>query len=284
MEDRQPDWERWARVIAEDMVGLAIEGKLEVSHFPLPANAVVDALPRETLVRIVKALSKLSDGSVPLGFALLFLLPRKIPADAKKGFFRKIVARLSEIRVDFSLRTSMEVRWFPYRRPVGGTGVSVSEYRKLVFLLENISELRVPVYRGWSFDAFAYGGMFYRVYNLGTLGGPKYVILSGKLLNRPSADVFGHVKVPENVTNTMIFGATPEEIVRTVRKEIESAGTPETFSERIEFVLNRWGEFLGVRLSHDHVPVQVEETEIRTEQAERYLDATYRVVMDLLTG
>ncbi len=274
----------YVRIIAEDMTNIAIEGAFEVSHFPLPGSIVIDALSENTLTKVVKALYQLPEGSIPYGFALLFLMPRKISVEIKKDLFKQILLKLSDMRKDFSLRNSMELKYLPYTIPQTNTEISVSEYRKVVFLLDNLSEIRVPVYRGWCFDAFAYDGKFYRVYNLGTVEEPRYVILSGNLLNNPNADVFGHIKIPEDVTNTKILGATPSKVIQLVEKEVDDVGGLETFDDKIEFVLKRWSKFLGTSLPLDYVSVQPRARKIKPELADRYRETIYQIVMELLTS
>jgi len=282
MQMEQSKWSKWARVIAEDMTNLAIQGKFEASHFPISGSVVIDALPDKTLVKMVRALQKLPEGSIPYGFTLLFLMPRKIPTNVKKNAFKQILLKLSKIRADPTLRTSMELEYIPYEIPKRGVELSTAEYRKLVFLLDNMTEIRVPIYRGWSFDAFAHNGRFYRIYNIGTLKAPKYIVLSGKLINNPSADVFGHIKSPERVLNTWIHGAKPEETIQRVEKTVKSARNLETLEEKIEFVIQQWGKFLGVALPREYTIPQRKTERVTPELASRYRDATYKALLDLL--
>ncbi len=182
--------ENIARIMAEDMIELAESG---LNQFPVDARMLIDSLPEKSLIKIMHGLKKVH-GNIPLGYTLLFLMPRKIPVKEKGDFFRELVDRLYDLRVDFSQRTTIEIKERLYELPERWIEIEANQYRKLVFMLENLNELRVPVFRGWGYDFFSFNGFFYRVYNLGTIEKPEYLFLKSRISNRVSATVFGHIR------------------------------------------------------------------------------------------
>jgi len=255
MEPSRCSPERVAEVIAEDVVELFLNAEFEASQFPIPATVLVDALPEETLLRIALYLHKnLYRLSIPLGFFLLFLMPRKIPEGQKREVFRGVVEDLQSIRKDFSLRTTVEVRELNHELPDAWEEIGVREYRRTLFLLENLNELRVPVYRGWGFDRFFWEGFLYRAYNLGTLKRPEWVYFRAEVARQPRLNVFGHVKEAEVVRRVSASeGFDLEEIVERLREEQEKAEDLQSAGEKIEFVLSQWEVFLGKRIGRTFV-------------------------------
>jgi hypothetical protein len=182
------------------MVELFAHAKFEISQFPVSASILIDALSQDTLSSLTHYLNdNIYSLNIPLGFFLLFLMPRKILEDVKKDIFKEVIEELCSLRRDFSLRKDVEVRELRHRLPDEWVEIETEEYRKTIFLLENLNELRVPVFRGWGFDIFEWNSYLYRAYNLGTLRKPEWIYFKVVAKEMPKLNVFGHVRKAEKV-------------------------------------------------------------------------------------
>ena len=281
--------ERVADVVAEDMVELLLNAKFEASQFPVPATVLIDSLPRDTLVKIAKHLREnLYPLNIPLGFYLLFLMPRKIPEDVKKPAFKEVVEKLHSIRADFSLRDNVEIKVLNHDLPDVWENISLAGYKKALFLLENLNELRVPVFRGWGFDVFCWDGYLYRAYNLGTLRRPKWVYFRAEAVKQPRLNVFGHVREAEDVKKVYVSGSFDfEEVVGRLKAEQERAANLHSLDDKLDFVLSQWEDFLGVEIQRvfDEVPEKKPAGLPKHDEkfVERLRDGTRECILKLLS-
>ncbi len=239
-------FEQASRVIAEDMVALFLESEGFADQFPVSSQLFIENVTPESLLEIA-GLGKNFGTNIPRGYSLLALLPKRVPDEKKKRLFRDTVSELLGIRKDFSQRKSMEINTLPKMQESEKKSVSNKEYHEILFKLELINERRVPLFRGWGFDAFAWKDSFFRLYNLGTLKKPLVVVMGGKLVNRPSANVFGHVLKPEKVKKAWI--QLPEKhIIEHVLEEEVQEYVPETLEERLDLAIRRLSEYLQTRI------------------------------------
>ena len=239
-----------AQVIAEDMVDLFLNAEFEVSQFPVSATILIDSLPQDTLLRITTYLyENVYRLSIPLGFFLLFLMPRKIPEDRKKSIFKEVVDRLCHIRKDFSLRKTVEVKELNHDLPDAWEEIEVDNYRKILFLAENLNELRVPIYRGLGFDLVFWNGFLYRAYNLGTLRKPEWIYFKVKVKKQPKLNVFGHVREAEKVERVWVSeDFSLEKIFKSLGREQGRAENLKSLEDKIEYVLSQWEAFFELKI------------------------------------
>ena len=280
--------EHVAEVIAEDMVDLFLNAEFEVSQFPVSATILIDSLPQDTLLNIATYLyENIYRLSIPLGFFLLFLMPRKIPEDRKKSIFKEVTERLCNIRKDFSLRKTVEVKELNHDLPDAWEEIEVDDYRRILFLIENLNELRVPIYRGLGFDLFLWDNFLYRAYNFGTLRKPEWIYFRVKVKKQPRLNVFGHVREAEKVERVWVFeNFSPEKIFKSLEREQGMAENLKSLEDKIKFVLARWEEFFGINIDKGFVaPTRSESASFPKEDTqiiERLKSGTKKYIMRLL--
>ena len=237
-------------IIAEDLVDSALSANTPGAQFPLPAYEFFAYVSVGDLIRVADRLRHVEIGSnFFLGFTLLFYLNREISPPWKAAAFRRIISTLLDLREGFSQHSGVVLRRFPSYISQGSDGerIGVDEYRKLIFLLDNLAEIRVPYYRGWAFDVFVHNGKVYRVYNLGTIDRPEFVVLSGIAEHPPTADVFGHILTPEVVRDPVLFySAGLEGLLDCVVGAISSISIGGSILNKVQYVLDAWSSYLGI--------------------------------------
>ncbi len=278
-----------AQIIAEDMLNLSLNAEFEVSQFPVPATILFDVLNTDTFISILDTLKKhIYWHNIPLGFTILFLMPRNIPLENEAKFFKEVLYYLHNIRKDFSLRSSIELKKLTHNLPSDWEEISINEYRKFIFLLENLTELKVPIFRGWAYDIFIWNGYLYRAYNLGTLKDPRWFYFKIKIIQNPVLDVFDHVIEPEIPEKVWIYpNMNIGELMTLLEESINNAKKYSVdMKSRIYYTVKQWEIFLDLKVERivikNMISKDTYKKEISDEIKQKLVEGTKKYLLYML--
>jgi hypothetical protein len=195
-----------SKKISEDMFKLTTNGS-SIYSWPLSSLIISDVFSKYFIPYLTTYLDKNINNIklFELRAYLIMFLNRNIDEKIQKKYFRMIVNRIKEINVDSTFIKSLELKSYNlYKLPLLKYNKFICNkktYFKISFLLNNLSEVLFPIFRGVGFEIFTKKNLLYKFYYIND---DIYVLVS-KYDNFPKLSFFGHVFEKEEINSFLIY-------------------------------------------------------------------------------
>jgi len=161
---------------------------------------------------------------------LLLLFSRELRTPRELFFL--LLDDLIKKREDPTLKNSLRLRVIPkHNKKI--TFCSKSTYQKNLFFLNNISEIKHPILRGFGYEIFEDKEKLFQIFFLNK----KTFVAGGKILKKPKLDIYSHVLSPPHLKNFFCSHKLPT----------FSAPKTKTFEEKLKYASSKILMDLGVK-------------------------------------
>jgi len=251
--------------LSENFINL-VQNSDFMDQYPLSIISIDKKINNEN---ILKAMDNLINKDLKqysplfLSNVVLLLLNHEVHFNNKQKLFKKIIDILTthyfKKKIDILHPDSLSFIPFDLNFLLKKSNYRYSdlkEYRKMVFLLDNILDLVSPIYKGWGFSIFEKDNKLIRIY----FDLENYYVLVGNLRKNPNIDIFGHIIEPELVESYSVYLfknnkfklMMSEDLLVYLKEKINqlillAPKTNDSLSIKYNYVLKQWTNIFGVK-------------------------------------
>ena len=135
--------------------------------------------------------------------SLLLLFNREL--NVPKELVNAILDELIERRVDPTLKKSLDLKKYPENN-LEKIKIAKNEIKKYILYAELNTDINYPIYRGFGFNIYTKGNLFYKEYEL---NGNKF-LYSAKIIKAPKYLMTGHSIKKGEYSNYKFYGTLPK--------------------------------------------------------------------------